>query len=323
MKRAAETAFREAYGGEPSWVAAAPGRVNLIGEHIDYMGGSVLPVAIDHHIGLAGSPSRRTNTWELRSDVEGGGAYLEALGAVLGVGAQRVAAAADLPAKFGMSSSAALLVAAAAGLEPELEGKAAALACQEAEQRATGVMVGIMDQFASALGRRGHCILLDCSTLEYRYVPFPEDLAIVVIDSGVRRELSKTPYNQRRQEAQSGEPKRMRHVEGEKERVVEFVAALEAGDSARLGALLSASHRSLRDDFEVSTPAVDALVNRAAALPGCVGARIMGAGFGGSVLALVETARREDFRAAIGAPTIACQTADGAFARARDGAGRA
>ncbi len=316
MKSEPEAEFRAAYGIAPRWFGVAPGRVNLIGEHVDYMGGAVLPAAVDRYVGLAGAPAAQ---WELRSEVEGGQDYLAALGTELGVAPQWVAASANLPARFGMSSSAAPLVAAAAGLKPEMDGRQAAQACQRAEQKATGVMVGIMDQFASALGRRGHCILLDCASLDYRYVPFPDDLAIVVIDSGVRRELSKTPYNRRREEALSRLPRRMRHVDSEKQRVAEFVRALENGERDRLGSLLRESHVSLRDDFEVSTPEVDAIVERAWASPGCLGARIMGAGFGGSLLALVERGAETAFAAAIGAPTINCRTADGAFVAGRAG----
>jgi galactokinase len=307
----ADRLFEEQFDAPPRWRSRAPGRVNLIGEHVDYMGGLVLPAAVDRFVWLAGAPARR---WELASPVEGGEGYLRAVAEELGAGPQRVAAAASVPAGFGMSSSAALLVAAAAGLEPELGGREAALACQRAEQKATGVMVGVMDQFASALGRRGHALLLDCSSLDYRYVPFPRDMLIVVIDSGVRRELADTPYNQRRQEAESGMPRRVRHVETEIERVRQFTAALEGDDGERCGELLKQSHRSLRDDFEVSTPAVDALVEKAWGIPGCLGARIMGAGFGGSILALVEQGTEAAFEAAIGAPTVVCATADGAFA---------
>ena len=284
--------------------------MNLIGEHVDYMGGLVLPAAVDRFISLSGAPARR---WELVSEVEGGEDYLQAVATELGSGPQRVVASSNLPAGFGMSSSAALLVAAAAGLEPELDGREAALACQRAEQRATGVQVGVMDQFASAMGKQGHAILLDCATLDFRYVPFPSEILIVVIDSGVRHKLSDTPYNLRRQEAEAGMPKRVRHVESEIQRVRDFTTALEAEDGARCGELLKASHRSLRDDFEVSTPEVDAIVERAWTSPGCLGARIMGAGFGGSVLALVERGTAGAFEASIGAPTVVCATADGAF----------
>jgi galactokinase len=224
-------------------------------------------------------------------------------------------AVSSVPPGMGVSSSAALLVAVAAGLGPGLDGAAAALACQRAEQRATGVQVGVMDQFASALCRRDHALLLDCGTLEYRYVPFPEDVVIAVLDSGVRRQLSATPYNQRRREAEQGASKRRRHVESEIARVHEFVAALDRRDRARIGELIRASHRSLRDDFEVSTPAVDGIVERAWRAPGCLGARIMGAGFGGSVLALLERGAEARFEEALsGVAVLFCGTADGAFA---------
>ena len=225
-------------------------------------------------------------------------------------------ATSDVPPGAGLSSSAALLVAVAAGLRPDLDGASAALACQRAEQRATGVQVGVMDQFASALGRCGHALLLDCGTLEHRLVPFPDDLVIAVIDSGVHRSLADTPYNQRRREAERGMPKRLRHVESELERVRAFAAALEAGERDRLGELLKASHRSLRDDFEVSTPAVDALVERAWAVPGCLGARIMGAGFGGSILALLDAGTEAGFARALEDVAVRfCRTADGAYVR--------
>jgi galactokinase len=172
-----------------------------------------------------------------------------------------------------------------------------------------------MDQFAAALGRQGHALLLDCGTLEYRHVPFPEDLVIAVLDSGVRRQLSGTPYNERKREAEQGMPKRRRHVESEIARVHEFVTALGRGDRARLGELIRASHVSLRDDFEVSTPVVDGIVERAWRAPGCLGARIMGAGFGGSILALLERGTEARFEEALpGVSVLFCGTADGAFA---------
>jgi galactokinase len=170
-----------------------------------------------------------------------------------------------------------------------------------------------MDQFASALGRRGHAMLLDCTTLEYQAVPFPEELAIVVIDSGEHRALADTPYNERRREAEAFDPKRRRHVDSEIARVHAFVYALGRRDFNELGRLLKQSHESLRDDFEVSTPTVDVLVEKAWSIAGCYGARIMGAGFGGSVLALVDSAQIKSFVTAIGSPTLICATADGAY----------
>ncbi len=295
-----------------SWSSRAPGRVNLIGEHVDYMGGLVLPCAVDRFVEASGEPSQ---VWELDSDEAGGLRYLEALGAELECGPHRVQVRSNVPPGTGLSSSAALLVALAAGLRPDLGGVAAALACQRAEQSATGVQVGVMDQFASALGRAGHCLLLDCATLKYRLIAFPDDLVIAVIDSGIQRRLADTPYNQRRREAEAGDPRRTRHVRSEIDRVREFVGALESGDRRRLGELLVASHVSLRDDFEVSTPEVDAIVERAWQAPGCLGARIMGAGFGGSILALVEPGAEAGLTAAVERPVIFLQTADGAFAR--------
>lgn len=293
-----------------TWHGRAPGRVNLIGEHVDYLGGVVLPAAVDRHTRVSG---HQAPGWSIESNIGGGLSYVRAIGIELGSLPQAVAVESDVPPGSGLSSSAALLVAIAAGLHPELDGKEAALACQRAEQRATGVQVGVMDQFASALGRRGYALLLDCSTLEYETVPFPDELAIAVIDSGEHRSLADTPYNQRRREAESGQPKRRRHVESEIARVHAFVDALNERHFERMGVLLKESHQSLRDDFEVSTPNVDALVERAWGIEGCLGARIMGAGFGGSILALIERGREAAFADAMKREVIFCATADGAF----------
>ena len=293
-----------------AWKGRAPGRVNLIGEHVDYLGAVVLPAAIDRHTRVSG---REANEWSIESEIGGGLTYLRAIGIELGAQPQLVSVESDIPPGSGLSSSAALLVAIAAGLRPELDGKEAALACQRAEQQATGVHVGVMDQFASALGRRGHALLLDCSTLEYQAVPFPDELAIAVIDSGEHRSLADTPYNERRREAEAGLPKRRRHVDSEIARVHAFVDALKERRFERLGVLLKESHQSLRDDFEVSTPVVDALVERAWGVEGCLGARIMGAGFGGSILALIQRGREVAFANAMKREVIFCATADGAF----------
>jgi galactokinase len=294
------------------WHGRAPGRVNLIGEHVDYLGGVVLPAAVDRFTEVRGHPAA---DWSIESDVSGGLAYVKAVGDALGAAPQAVRVESRVPPNAGISSSAALLVAVAAGLEPGMDGKEAALACQRAEQRATGVQVGVMDQFASALGRQGGALLLDCGTLEYQVVPFPDEVAIAVIDSGEHRSLADTPYNQRRHEAESGHPKRRKHVDSEIARVHAFVDALKARDFTRMGDLLKESHQSLRDDFEVSTPTVDAIVERAWSIEGCYGARIMGAGFGGSILALVERPAIGSFRGAIDRHVLFCATADGAFVR--------
>ena len=288
--------------------------MNLIGEHVDYLGGVVLPAAIDRYTHVTG---RAATDWSVRSKIDGGLPYVRAVGEELGMKPQAVQVESEVPPRAGISSSAALLVAVAAGLRPEMNGVDAALACQRAEQKATGVQVGVMDQFASALGRRGHALLLDCATLRYEAVPFPDELAIAVIDSGEHRSLAATPYNQRRREAESGDPRRRRHVDSEIARVHLFVDALRRRDFDRLGALLNESHQSLRDDFEVSTPTVDALVEQAQLAPGCRGARIMGAGFGGSVLALVDRDRSASFATSLGSHVLFCSTADGAYVSRR------
>lgn len=297
-----------------AWLGRAPGRVNLIGEHVDYLGGVVLPAAVNHFTEVIGHPAAE---WSMKSRVKGGLTYLRALGEELGIEPQSVSVKSDIPSGSGLSSSAALLVAIAAGLKPELDGTQAALACQRAEQRATGVQVGVMDQFASALGRRGHALLLDCSSLKYRAVPFPDELLIAVIDSGEHRSLAHTPYNERRREAEAGQPNRRRHVVSEIARVHDFVDALDNRDFDRLGRVLKESHISLRDDFEVSTPHVDDLVERAWASPGCYGARIMGAGFGGSILALIQRGAEKPLATAVQRPVVVCATADGAFVAPR------
>jgi galactokinase len=290
--------------------------VNLIGEHVDYLGGVVLPAAVNRHTKVTGRPAA---DWSISSRVKGGLAFIRAMGEELGVEPQSVIVQSNIPSGSGLSSSAALLVAIAAGLKPEMDGAEAALACQRAEQRATGVQVGVMDQFASALGRKGHALLLDCGTLKYRAVKFPRELLIAVIDSGEHRSLASTPYNERRREAEASQPNRHRHVVSEIARVHDFVDALDNRDFDRLGRLLKESHISLRDDFEVSTPHVDAIVEKAWAAPGCYGARIMGAGFGGSILALIRRGAAKALSAAVGRPIIVCSTADGAFVSPRAG----
>src|SRR4030088_447542 len=156
-----------------TWHGKAPGRVNLIGEHVDYLGGVVLPAAVDRYTEVSGGPA---DEWSIQSDIPGGLAYVRAAGEELGAPAQAVRVTSQVPPGAGISSSAALLVAVAAGLRQDMGGVEAGVACQRAEQRATDVQVGVMDQFACALGRRGHALLLDCATLEFTPVPFPGEL---------------------------------------------------------------------------------------------------------------------------------------------------
>jgi galactokinase len=328
----------------------APGRVNLIGEHTDYAGGLVLPIAIDRAVTLRCRPAARVRlraseppgTIDLPADgggaAEGYGRYVAALAAELAelgrapAGIDGVVES-DLPVGAGLSSSAALLVAAglalcdAAGLE--LEPLELAAACRRAEARAVGVPCGIMDPAVSLLGEAGAALLLDCGTLDHRLVPLPPGLGVIVVDSGVRRSLAETGYAARRAElerALAGDldevtARRLRHLRSENARVEQAVAALAAADAGALGPILAAGHASLRDDFQVSTPELDLLVELALGA-GALGARMTGGGFGGSIVALapreecaaVAEAIAAGYRARTGRETapIVTRAADGA-----------
>jgi galactokinase len=287
--------------------AFAPGRVNLIGEHTDYSGGLVLPIAIQLGVTVRAEPAD-----ELALESDGGTAgwfrYVEGVAAELaGLGRPDVwirgSVSSDLPAGAGLSSSAALEVAVALALCDAAGWSIGRLelaeACRRAEFRAVGAPVGILDQAASLLAREGHALLLDCGTLEHRLVPVPEEAVLLVVDSGVKHSHETSGYAQRRAELEAGMPKRVRHVRSENERVLAFVEALEARDLEAAGELLYASHASLRDDYEVSVPEVDALVERAREA-GALGARIVGGGFGGSVLVLTDETGSARLEAAYG-----------------------
>ena len=285
----------------------APGRVNLIGEFTDLVGGLALPVALDLGIRLECVPSERTSLEsDARPDAGGWRRYVTAVEDELAVHGRPAVGIAgtvrsNLPIGAGLSSSAALEVAVAIALcavaEFEVEPLDLARALQRAEHRAVGVPSGIMDQAASLLGRAGHALLLDTGTLEYDYVPLPPHLALVVVESGVSRNLESSAYADRRRELEEGHPRRVRHIETENERVREVVEILREPGQPRLvqlGRLFAEGHASLRDDFQVTVPELDTLVELAHEA-GAVAARMTGGGFGGSIVALVDGDRTDDF----------------------------
>ncbi|RDI95414.1 galactokinase [Meiothermus sp. QL-1] len=242
-----------------------------------------------------------------------------------GVPGLRACVRSEVPMGGGLSSSAALEVATLRALRAlyqlPLDDVAIARLAQEAEVEYVGVRCGIMDQMAASVGRPGYGLLLDTRDLSTRLVPLPQGYRVVVVDSGVPRRLAESGYNARRQECEEAcarlgvsslreltpadlprlsslpEPllRRARHVITENARVLEGVEALEAGDVQRFGALMTASHASLRDDYQVSTPELDRLVE-AELRHGAVGARLTGAGFGGATVALVAEEDYEPFR---------------------------
>lgn len=307
--------------------AHAPGRVNLIGDHTDYTGGYVLPMAID--MGTTVEIERGGDRVELSSsdqpepacvdlDVDKPGTvspdwarFVAGVVAVLrpAVGAKG-SVSTSLPVGAGLSSSAALEVALALALGFQGGVTELAVLCQQAEQLASGVPSGVMDQLASAAGVAGHALLIDCTSLQITPMPVPEGVDVVVVDSGERRALATSAYAERRAQCEAAievlgplreaSPadvatlpdgvvrRRARHVVTENERVVQFSECLRRRDMAGAGRLMVRSHASLRDDFEVSTPALDRLVGKLTAIPGVFGARLTGAGFGGCAVALAE-----------------------------------
>jgi len=343
----AAAGFAAVFGGEPDGVWTAPGRVNLIGEHVDYAGGLVLPYALPQRaaaaarrradgllrmaaLDLPGRPVVEVALADVRRGRPGGwSAYVAGVAAVLAAegwwpadGGLEVALASDVPQGSGLSSSAAIecatlrAVAALGDFAERVEGDPVAFArlAQRAENEIVGVPCGLMDQAASLGCIPGHALLLDCRDGSTRQVPFDPaaaGLAVVLIDSGVRHQVGGGPYAERRSSVERAaaalggslreaardevlaapldevDRRRALHVVDEIARVRLAVTALGAGRIADLGPLLSASHASLRDLMEVSCPELEAAV-AAAMADGALGARLVGAGFGGSVLALVR-----------------------------------
>jgi galactokinase len=278
--------------------AFAPGRVNLIGEHTDYNDGLCLPFAIER--GVTVTAELHDGGEVVAPELAAGdrflhGAVAELRRAGVELPGCTLEVAGDLPQRAGLASSAALCVAlslalyAAADVEPPRPVRLARL-CSRIESEWAGQETGLLDQLASLLGEEGRAVRLDMRTLEARSVEL--DLhghVLATLDSGASRSLADSGYNERRADDGSGLPapldRRVRHVISENERVDAAVAALAGGNPQALGELLNASHASLRDDYEVSVPDVERAVE-ACRHAGALGARIMGGGFGGSVLAL-------------------------------------
>lgn len=264
----------------------APGRVNLIGDHTDYAGGLVLPMAVDLGTTVIGERGGEGIVLSSEHADEQFQRFVDAVAAEVQPSFGFTGhVTSTLPVGAGLSSSASLEVAIALALGAT--GDVAAL-CQRAEHRATGVPCGRMDQLASVHGIAGHALLIDCSTFAITPVRIPDDVDIVVVHSGQERTLAGSEYADRRAQLEAGDERRVRHVRTENERVRAFADALTTHDLGRAGALMVESHASLRDDFEVSTPVLDALVDRLVATPGVHGARLTGAGFGGCVVALTD-----------------------------------
>jgi galactokinase len=343
--RRAAAAFEDRTARRPDGVWAAPGRVNLIGEHTDYNEGFVLPFAIDRHavVAIGLRHDRRLRLWSLQDETafdvaaddvgpgmpSGWGAYPAGVFWALGragveVPGFDVVVDGSVPIGSGLSSSAALESAVALGLA-ELAGVAPdrvelALAAQRAEVEAVGMPCGVMDQMASMLCRAGHALFLDTRDLSFEHIPLAAPgLTILIVDTRVRRRLTDGRYAERRAECEAAaeilrvptlrdaslddvdaarealgpvRSRRARHVVRENGRVLAVAAAARAGRWDDVGPVLTASHVSLRDDFQVSSPELDAVVDAALAA-GALGARMTGAGFGGSALVLTRASMVE------------------------------
>lgn len=337
---------------------SAAGRVNLIGEHVDYCGGKVFPVALalknTVYVRPNGTNQIRLKWTTLPGEVtldisklesyrglrygnyQAGAAYVWQQAGHALVGCDLLQDC-TVPFGSGLSSSAAVevstIVALATVVGEKIDPVAVALAAQKAEREYVGVNCGIMDQYVSACGKKGTALLLDCKDLSCRYVPFiPGEYALVIADTNKPHSLITSKYNERRAETEEGlrllQTKtdieclaslslaeldrygdvlpekiynRVKHVVEECGRVERAAIAMESGDMRRLGELLSASHASLRDLYEVTGKELDALAAAAQSHPACVGARMTGGGFGGCTISLVRKEGTEDFKRTVAA----------------------
>ncbi len=338
-RRTGAPGFEELFGREPTVTADAPGRVNLIGEHTDYNGGFVLPMAIPQRtrVEIGTRIGTLVRAWSaeikepgieeyrLGEETPGRGwlDYVQGITQVLQEAGHRLRGfdlriSSEVPLGSGLSSSAALEVSLLRGLREafalEIDDIEIALAGQKAENDFVGAPVGVMDQMAASLGDEGKAIFLDTRSLRFERVPLPAGAELVVIDSGISHNHASGEYRIRRQEceqaaeilgfrqlrdldnqdlwrlAQLPEPldRRARHVITENARVRSAVASMQEGDLVRLGKLLYLSHQSLRDDYEVSIPEIDLLVELARRERDVYGGRITGGGFGGSVVIVAK-----------------------------------
>ena len=337
--------FARCFGHPPRWLVAAPGRVNLIGEHTDYNDGFVLPMAIERYIVVAAGANTtgrvtlhsvttgETATFSVRPKVERGepgwSNYVRGVIAEFQKRAKKVSGfdaviESSLPFGGGLASSAALEVAMAALLEamtgPALDPIEKALLCQRAEHEFAGVPCGIMDQFTSILGRENHALLLDCRSRTTTPVAMTSpEVTVLIINTNTRHKLAESEYPKRREQCETAarvlkvsalrdatpatllaarkqmEPvvfRRARHVVSENERTLQAAHAIQASDWAKAGELMYASHKSLREDYEVSCRELDAVVELARGMGtagGVLGCRMTGAGFGGCAVSLVKT----------------------------------
>jgi galactokinase len=329
-----------AAGGTPEAIEAfAPGRVNLIGGHTDYTGGVVISMAIELGTTFSIAVDEAADSLVVTSADEPGvvtiatggeageladhadepvwGRIVRAAAGSVGAGTGmggRANIATTLPIGSGLSSSTALSVATALAFGLEVDSAdatvRAAKLCRNAEEAASGVPSGLMDQLASLGGRVGHGLLIDCTTFAIEPIPLPDDAVFVVAHCGEPRRLATSAYARRRAECEAAQEvigplpmarpadaaliadpvlrRRARHVISENERVRASADVLRSGDLAEFGRLMNDSHASLAGDFEVSTPALEGLVEALRATPGVLGARITGAGFGGCVVAVAE-----------------------------------
>jgi len=350
-----KTKFRQVYNREPR-VFRAPGRVNLIGEHTDYNDGFVMPAAIDFAVWIAIAPradrkltvhsidfsqtididldrSPRTPQKHWSDYIRGVTLMLEKAGYHLRGGDLLVHG--DVPIGSGLSSSAAVEVATAFALLGnsglEMDRVQIAKLCQRSENEFVGVRVGIMDQFISCCGRLDHALMLDCRSLDFRLLPVPSAVSLVICNTMVKHELGTGEYNIRRAQCEEGVRilsrtipniralrdvteqqleehrselpdlvyRRCHHVVTENARVEQAAAALDSGNLAQFGRLMADSHRSLRDDYQVSCRELDLMVEVAARQPGVYGSRMTGGGFGGCTISLVRHEAVPDFQESV------------------------